>query len=87
MFAAKEKSDAEISPDFATRTARPVIPPNVKNKNLWGNVFFGKLKKINPYGHDQGGRCHHKEAVYFRFHLFFPPYRIVTPQSGKVNYL
>ena len=49
--------------------------------------IIGKLKKINPYGHDQGGRCHHKEAVHFRFHLFFPPYRIVTPQSRKVNYL
>ena len=30
IFAANEKSLAEITPDFATSTARPVIPPNVK---------------------------------------------------------
>lgn len=30
MFAKKEKSLAEIRPVFATKTARPVIPPKVK---------------------------------------------------------
>ena len=45
MFATKLKSPADITPVLATKTARPVIPPNVK--------LLEKLEEIDSNCHDQ----------------------------------
>ena len=41
----KEKSLAESGVNFATSTAKPVIPPKRK--------VIGELEKVDTYSHDQ----------------------------------
>ncbi len=49
IFTTKEKSLAEIGRNFATKTAIPVIPPNVK--------LFANLKEVNSDSHNECADC------------------------------